>query len=82
MRILPTGTAGRWHYALLAEEVETDGFLAESYGVQITDTATNETAQLRHITINAAEIRQLLTALSQGRVTPTTLRDIVEDWVA
>lgn len=70
-----------WRYGLLAEDVEVDGFCCESYGVVVTNELTGESARCRHITSNAQEALELLEALARNAVTPTTLTDVVEDWL-
>lgn len=71
----------RWNYALLVEDIEVDGFHCESYGVVITDRVTGETAQARHVTVSALDIACLMDVIVRGQVTPTTLADVVEDWL-
>lgn len=67
-------------YGLLVEDIEVDGFQCESYGVVIADPAGN-TKRCRHITVNAAQIAELLDLLIRNGVTPVTLSDVVEDWL-
>lgn len=67
-------------YGLLVEDIEVDGFHCESYGVVLTDPAGN-TGRCRHITVSAARIGELLDLLIRNGVTPTTLPDVVEDWL-
>ena len=69
----------RWRYCLLVEDIEVEGFHCESYGVLVVDPFTGEEARVRHVTVNAHRVAELLDALVRGGVTPTTLRDVVED---
>lgn len=41
-----------------------------------------ESAEILRITVRFSEIQQLLQAMLRGTVTPVTVRDIVEDWLA
>ena len=70
-----------WRYGLLVEDIEVDGFHCESYGVVITDDRTGEEGRCRHVTVNANDAIELLALLVRNRVTPTTLSDVVEDWL-
>lgn len=67
-------------YGLLVEDIEVDGFHCESYGVVITG-PDGDTRRCRHITVNPARIAGLLDLLIRNAVTPTTLPDVVEDWL-
>lgn len=71
-----------WRYGLLVEDIEVDGFHCESYGMVVTDEATGEEARRRHVTVNAQEAMELLRLLARNAVTPVTLADVVEDWLA
>ena len=62
---------------LLAETAEND---CEYYGVKITD--GREDAALRNITVSQRNIQSLGALLVDFSVTPMTLRDVVEDWLA
>lgn len=79
-RALPGGA--RWRYALLAEDLDADGLHCESYGVEITDVLTGEETRVRHITVNAAAAQALLDAVTRLAVSPVTLADVVEDYLA
>lgn len=73
---------GRWRYKLLVEDVETEGFCCESYGVAIVDALTGEAARVRHVTVNAGKAIALLDVLARNSVTPATLGDVVEELLA
>jgi len=49
------------------------------YGICVT--CGSDAALIPEITSSEAEVRQLLGAMIRGRVTPVTVRDIVEDWL-
>lgn len=81
MRVLDwTTQKAPCRYGLLVEDIEVDGFQCESYGVILTDSEGN-TERCRHITVSAARISELLDLLIRNNVTPTTLSDVVEDWL-
>ena len=63
-------------YYLLAEAGE-DG--TETYGIGVE--YVGETAEIPNITPFQHRIQKLAEALMQGCVTPTTLRDVAEDWL-
>ena len=63
-------------YYLLAEAGE-DG--TETYGIGVA--YAGETAEIPNITPFQHRIQKLAEALMQGCVTPTTLRDVAEDWL-
>ena len=67
----------QYRYYLLAETAEND---CEYYGVKITD--GREDAALRSITVSQRNIQSLGALLVDFSVTPMTLRDVVEDWLA
>ena len=67
----------QYRYYLLAETGEND---CEYYGVKITD--GREDAALRNITVSQRNIQFLGALLVDFSVTPMTLRDVVEDWLA
>ena len=81
LKEIPPPTRQRWRYGLLVEDIEVDGFHCESYGVVITDDLTGQEERCRHVTVNAREAMELLELLSRCEVTPTTLGDVIEDWL-
>lgn len=72
----------QWTYALLVEDIEVDGFHCESYGILVCEPDTGEEASVRHITVNGAEALALLERVARLAVSPVTLRDVVEDYLA
>lgn len=64
-------------YYLLAEECEN---LCENYGVEIS-CASGEDVAVPGITPSQNKITGLLALLLQHTVTPSALRDIVDDWL-
>ncbi len=77
----PPPAPRRWRYGLLVEDIEVDGFHCESYGVVVTDDLTGQQGWRRHVTVNAQDAMELLALPVRGGVTPTTLGDVVEDWL-
>lgn len=73
-------------YSVLVDDVEAgDGSgLCENYGVQIVRRGAGgkESKALPGITTSTRVIDELMEQLISGLVTPTTLQDIVEDWLA
>ena len=63
-------------YYLLAEDREDE---TETYGIGVE--YAGETAEIPNITPFQHRIQKLAEALMQGCVTPTTLRDVAEDWL-
>lgn len=81
MRVLDwTTQKAPCRYGLLVEDIEVDGFQCESYGVVLTG-PDGTTGRCRHITVSAAKISEFLDLLIRNGVTPTTLPDVVEDWL-
>ena len=72
-----TGKPLRLEYCLL-EDTPTEG-----YGVQITAICGEQTecARIPGITPLASRIFELLDLLASGTVTPTGLKEVVEDWL-
>lgn len=71
----------QWHYALLVEDIEVDGFHCESYGLMVCETDSGEKAVVRHITVNGSEALALLNTVARLAVSPVALRDVVEDYL-
>ena len=63
-------------YYLVTEDYEDFG---ERYGVRVENDSESET--ICGITVSQTGIFELIAALMAGRVTPTTVRDVVEDWL-
>ncbi len=72
----------RWRYGLLVEDVETNGFHCESYGVAIADCRTGREHRRRHVTASALDAAALMDTLVRCEVSPVTLDDVIEDWLA
>lgn len=74
------GERRSFHYYLAVDEVETPGFCCENYGVRVTEEG-GETALVPAITTSAMRIDELLTLLTDNRVGPAGLADVVADWL-
>ena len=64
-------------YYLLADEFD---HIGESYGVRI-NCDNGETASVHGITPSQCRIQVLMDMVLRNTVTPSTLRDVVEDWI-
>lgn len=64
------------HYYLLTEYLENE---LEVYGVSVE--YLGETTVVSGITLSQRSVISLLNLLRQGTVTPTTARDVIEDWL-
>ena len=72
-------------YYLLIEEIRTgDHIFCENYGVKIciSGGVQSESLAIPRITPSAERATSLLDALSRNFVTPVSLPDILEDWLA
>lgn len=54
----------------------------ESYGVAVRIPETGEEERVFDITVSPARIEALTQLLLNGSVTPCTLEDVIEDWLA
>jgi len=80
LRRIPMGTAKCKNsiisYYVIAEELEQG---IETYGALIE--YDGESAIVRNVTLSQRRVTDLLTSLRRGCVTPSTLPDIVYDWI-
>ena len=67
-------------YALLVDEVESGNFFCENYGVRVWEEG-GESMSIPGITTSAMRIDQLLTLLIDNKVGPTSLSEVVADWL-
>ncbi len=76
------------HYDLLVDKVTSENKIGiETYGISITMFSENgaqseQKAEFRDISIDEKKITDLLTCLIRNKVTPTSLPDIIEDFLA
>ena len=69
-------------YYILLEHLELEEYSGESYGVKIEEKETGEVAVAPHVTCRSAVIYQLAQILLVNQVTPCTLVDVIQDWIA
>ena len=74
------GSPRKFHYSLLVDQIEGGHFACENYGVRITEEG-GECASIPGITTSAMRIDELMTLLVEHRVSPTSLTDVVTDWL-
>jgi len=75
------GARQRCDYYIVVDQMEIDGSPAcESYGIKVVGW-DGDVAVIPHITISISRIDELAELLLRNGVTPTTLRDVVEDWL-
>ena len=74
------GKLRTFHYYLMIETIEAGRFCCENYGVRITEERENSSA-VPALTTSAERIDQLMTTLVDNGVSPTGLRDVIEDWI-
>ncbi len=70
-----------FNYYILIDEIAYAGDLVcENYGVKIS-VPGGESASVPDVTLSAGRIEALAALLLRNCVTPSTLRDVVEDWL-
>ena len=67
-------------YHLLIREIPPP-LEGESYGIGVTILQTGEGTEIWDITVSDRRIQTLAGLVMEGRVTPCTLRDVVDDWL-
>lgn len=74
------GEACTCSYYVLVDEMEVaGGFACESYGVKVA--LDGEAVSIPNITTSVTRIDALMELLTRNFVTPSTLRDVIEDWL-
>lgn len=68
------------YYILIDEIRRADGLVCEDYGVRIS-VPGGESTSVPDVTPCAARIQELTALLLRNCVTPSTLRDVVMDWL-
>ena len=69
-------------YSIVLGHLELEEYSGESYGVKIEEKETGEVAVAPHVTCHSAVIYQLAQILLVNQVTPCTLVDVIQDWIA
>lgn len=75
------GDQGAYDYSILVDQVKVGSFACESYGVSVTSRRTGEQAAVPNITVSIPRIDELIDLLVRNQVSPTHLRDVVDDWL-
>lgn len=75
-----SGAIRRFDYSVLIGEMDVGAYSCESYGVKVAEQG-GEQASVENITCSAARIDELSTLLVHHGVTPSSLRDVVSDWL-
>ncbi len=71
----------RYTYSVLIDEMDVGPFCCESYGAKIAETETGHVAVAPHVTTSIPRIDELMELLTRNKVTPTGLRDVIDDWL-
>ena len=75
-----SGRQRSYTYSVLIGEKNVGSFSCEDYGVKIAE-LNGESASIPDITVSAARIDELIGLLIRNTVTPTTLADVISDWL-
>lgn len=75
-----TGTLRSYDYSILIDEMDVGPFSCESYGIRVVERGGAE-ASAAHVTCSAARIDELSELVVRNAVTPTTLNDVLSDWL-
>lgn len=75
------GVIRRYDYSILIDEMDVGPFSCESYGVKIAEQGGGQAAVVPHVTCSISRIDELSELLLKNQVTPTTLKDVVMDWL-
>lgn len=76
-----SGQDRRYCYSILVDEMDVGPFSCESYGVKIREESSGHLAMVPHVTTSIPRIDELMELLTRNVVTPTGLRDVVDDWL-
>ena len=74
------GHLRKFHYSLLIDSIQSGSFFCEDYGILISE-ENGDKSSITGITTNADRIDELMTRLVKHQVSPTTLADVVADWL-
>ena len=75
-----TGRYRRFYYKLIIDQIETDAFVCEAYGVIVYET-DGDCVTIPNITVSADRIDELLSMLVEHSVGPVGTPDVVADWL-
>lgn len=74
------GRARSYDYYVVIDEMDVGPFACESYGLRVAERGGGSAA-VPHITCRIDRIDELCGMVTAGGVTPSTLRDVVNDWL-
>lgn len=74
------GVIHRYDYSILIDEMDVGPYSCESYGIRVSERDGAE-ASVPHVTCSAARIDELSGLVVRNGVTPTTLHDVLSDWL-
>ena len=74
------GVPRQYDYSILIGEMDVGRFSCESYGVKVAQ-RDGPAASVPNITCSAQRIDELSNLLLRHGVTPTSLADVVQDWL-
>lgn len=75
-----TGMIRHYDYTILIDEMDVGPFSCESYGIRVSEQGGAQ-ASVPHVTCSAARIDELCELVVRNGVTPTTLHDVLADWL-
>ncbi len=75
-----TGAIRGYDYSILIDEMDVGPYSCESYGIQVAERG-GARASVPHVTCSAARIDELSDLVVRNGVTPTTLNDVLSDWL-
>ena len=75
------GREHRYEYHIVIDEMDVGRFACESYGLRVREQGNGASCTVPNITCSIARIDELCALAVRGGVTPSTLRDVVEDWL-
>lgn len=74
------GNEKTFHYFLTVDQIQSDHFFCEDYGVRIADERGDSTA-VSSVTTSAMRIDELMSMLVEHQVGPVGLEDVIADWL-
>ena len=74
------GTVRSYDYFVTIDEMDVGPYACESYGIRIAERGGDEAA-VHSVTCSISRIDELCELILRHGVTPTTLKDVVSDWL-
>ena len=75
------GRQRRYDYSIIIDEMDLGSYSCESYGLQVREPESGLVCAVPHITCSISRIDELCALVVRHGVSPTTLRDVVNDWL-